>query len=185
MDNFEDEYYIKKNRIYNEIDIEINQDDEQINLSDDEQINLSDDGENTFDDLDKMEQFEKDYPQEEYDNETEIYIRHLTLNKSISEQLFTVRENKKEDKNEKKNNKKSMSLNDLQLIMNKLEDDKKPKRFVSKRSQEKLQKSDSSNVKTILKIKRTFNPRTVPYFQSNQYKALQNTSLKLEDFPKL
>ena len=175
------EYFAQKNRIFNQIE------DNQVILSDDDII-LSDDDTHEYNNLDKMEQFDKDYPQyEDNDDENDIYIRNLILNKISDKQLYNnfiteipIKQNNNIT-NKKKNNK--MKLSDLDTLMNKIEEDKKPKKFVSKRSQEKSQQIHGIN--PVKKIKRTFNPRLVPYFQSNEYKSLQNKSFTLDDFPKL
>jgi hypothetical protein len=175
------EYFAQKNRIFNQIE------DNQVILSDDDII-LSDDDTHEYNNLDKMAQFDIDYPiDEDNDEENDIYIRNLILNKMSDNQLYnnfiTETPIKQNNTIKKKNNK--MKLSDLDTLMNKLEEDKKPKKFVSKRSQEKIQQIHGINKNPVKKIKRTFNPRLVPYFQSNEYKALQNKSFTLDDFPKL
>ena len=224
------EYFAQKNRIFNNIE------DNQIVLSDDDDIILSDDDTKEYNNLDKMDQFDKDYPQYEEDDDHDIYIRNLILkkitdkdindkeptnkeptNKDINDKELTNKDinnkeptnkeptnkdinNKeptnKEPTNNKKNKNNKMRLCELDTLISKIEEDKKPKKFISRRSQEKIQQSQEKlqqsqekiqdkQVQPIKRVKRTFNARLVPYFQSNEYKSLQNRSFTLDDFPKL
>ena len=188
------EYFAQKNRIFNSIE------DNQIVLSDDDDIILSDDDTKEYNNLDKMDQFDKDYPQYEEDDDHDIYIRNLILKKITDKEINTkdthikeintketlIKDNNIKEINTKDNNKKNknnkMRLCDLDTLISKIEEDKKPKKFISRRSQEKLQQKQVNPIK---KVKRTFNARLVPYFQSNEYKSLQNKSFTLDDFPKL
>ena len=200
-ENFNNEYFAqKKNKNFKQNKIILS--DDEIILSDDEII-LSDDDTKEYNNLDKMEQFNKDYPQEEYlydDDETSeynMYIRNLILEKCTDNQKCSDNQKYKESElfinqnNDKKKNKKNiMKLNELHVLIDKIEEDKKPKKFVSRRSQEKLQTQEKlhkieSNYRPQIRTKRTFSPRLVPYFQSMEYKSLQNVSFKLDDFPKL
>ena len=118
------EYFAQKNRIFNNIE------DNQIVLSDDDDIILSDDDTKEYNNLDKMEQFNKDYPQEDYlqddnDETTEynMYIRNLILEKSHNNQLYKTNEKYKENQNtdnyKNKNKKNIMKLNDLHVLIDK------------------------------------------------------------------
>lgn len=67
---------------------------------------------------------------------------------------------------------KSMSLNDLNIFIDKKIEDKKPKKFVSKRLMERKisEPSLAKNDKNQEIQKRQFNPKLVPYLYSEEYK---------------
>ena len=197
------EYFAQKNRIFNNIE------DHQIVLSDDDDIILSDDDTKEYNNLDKMDQFDKDYPLYEEDDDHDIYIRNLILKKlsdkdindneptnkeptnkeSTNKEPTNKESTNKEPTNNKQNKNNKMRLCELDILISKIEEDKKPKKFISRRSQEKIQQSQEKiqykQVPPIKRVKRTFNARLVPYFQSNEYISLQNRSFTLDDFPKL
>ena len=86
-------------------------------------------------------------------------------------------------------NKKAISLNELNNYKDKKIEDKKPKKFVSKRS---MEKKNLELPKNIIKeeSKRTFNPRLVPYFFSDEYKnkiIIESKKLSFDnlEFPNL
>ena len=107
----------------------------------------------------------------------ELEMRRIISNKMLSinnlnEELFigsnsTKKNSFKETKIQKK---KSLSLNDLNNLIDKQIEDNKPKKFISKRSMEK-KNSDPLliNLKEI-KTNRYFKPRLIPYLFSEEYK---------------
>jgi hypothetical protein len=118
-------------------------------------------------------------PIEEIDEDEELEIRRIISNKMLSmsnlnEELYIVSNNESLKKNNsrefKSPKKKAMSLNDLNSFIDKELDNKKPKKFISKRSMEKKNSDPLLTVKNIKETKRRFNPRLVPYFFSDEYK---------------
>jgi hypothetical protein len=135
---------------------------------------------------DKMAKFNDEYPAD-YDSEEEMKIRELIFKKSISCSFADIENNYiKEDKVKTMKEKKSISLNDLNTMVAKLEDERKPKKFISKRSEEK--KKEMGIEKQVKLVIRKLNPRLPPYLLSEEYKNSiknNNVSFTLEDFPSL
>jgi len=118
-------------------------------------------------------------PIEEVDEEQMLEIRRIISNKLLSRNSFNEEvfcgsnsgsSKKKSFKESKSPKQKTMSLNDLHNMIDKEIEDKKPKKFVSKRSMEK-KNSDPTLTNNVKEIKRQFNPRLIPYFFSDEYKS--------------
>jgi len=118
--------------------------------------------------------------EEEMDEEEIEYLRQQNiiimnaLNKKISEnnEYFVEKEKvvKYENPKESKKN-KSMNMGEFHTYLNEIENEKKPKKFVSNRFLEKKKLTDSKNTTVSQPIennKRTFNPRLPPYFEVHQ-----------------
>ena len=138
-------------------------------LSDDEE-------ENETGNINTVELDQYGMPIEEIDEEEELEIKRIISNKMLSlnnlnEQFFDGESSKKKTFKELKSPKKNhMSLNDLNNLIDKKLEDKKPKKFISIRSMKK-KNLDASNAPLIVKeYKRHFNPRLIPYFFSDEYK---------------
>ena len=119
----------------------MNKVDSEYYLPDSEEEYLSENEEYEYG-IDKMAQFEKDYPLEDsdIDSEEERYYRDVIFKKTISYNTDIALSNDSPQKSPQispQKEKKSMSLNDLNIMIDKIEEDKKPKRFISKRSEEK------------------------------------------------
>jgi hypothetical protein len=85
------------------------------------------------------------------------------------------------NKKNKNKDKKTLSLNDLDTIIKKEIEDKLPKKFISKRTNEK------KKIEPVIYI-RKFNPRLTPYLESDEYFKKINNINKLDlnkDFPQL
>jgi hypothetical protein len=114
---------------------------------------------------------------EEVNEDEELEMRRIISNKLLSRnnlnEEFFIENNiskKKIFKESKSPKKKSLSLNDLNNLIDKKLEDKKPKKFISKRSIEKKNSEPTLiNVKET-KSKRHFNPRLIPYLFSEEYK---------------
>jgi hypothetical protein len=119
-------------------------------------------------------------PIEEIDEEEELEIRRIVSSKilsqnSLNEEFFSGSNSGSSKKNflkeSKTPKKKTMSLNDLNNFIDKELEDKKPKKFISKRSMEKKNSDSSlSPIKSNVEIKRKFNPRCIPYLFSDEYR---------------
>lgn len=115
---------------------------------------------------------------EEVDEEEELEIRrvvsnNMLLRKNLSEEfVYESNESSKKKlfKESKSPKKKSMSLNDLHGFLDKKLEEKKPKKFISKRSTEKKISDPSLSIKVEKQLKRHFNPRLIPYLFSEEYK---------------
>jgi hypothetical protein len=141
-------------------------------LSDDEVI--SEENENTIYDINGMPIYQED--EEEY-NEMRRIVSNKQFNSNIDDELFAsnIEKKPKEIKEIKEFKKKSLSINDLNILLDKKIEELKPIKFISKRI---LEKKDSSNlnivVEKIIYKKRCFNPRLPPYFMSDNYKNKNN-----------
>ena len=118
-------------------------------------------------------------PIEEEDEEELLEIRRIVSNKMLSrnnldEDFFSGSNNGSSKKNsvrgETVQKKKTMSLNDLNTFIDKQLEDKKPKKFISKRSLEKRNSDPSLSTNNLKKSKRQFNPRLIPYLFSEEYR---------------
>ena len=115
---------------------------------------------------------------EESDEDEQLEIRrvisnNILLRNNLGEELFYENDEstkKKSFRESKSPNKKSMSLNDLNSFIDKKLEEKKPKKFISKRSTEKKISDPSLSVKIEKQLKRHFNPKLVPYLFSEEYK---------------
>lgn len=134
------------------------------------------------------------YIEENDDEEEMVEIRRVVSNNMLSRNNisdgFLYEGNKsskiKSFKDTKSSNKKSMSLNDLNNFIDKKLEEKKPKKFISKRLMDKKISDPSLSVKSEKQIKRHFNPRLIPYLFSEEYKnkKLANDS-RLPNFDNL
>lgn len=142
---------------------------------------LSDDESNNENDQ-NIELDQYGMPIIETDEEEELEIRRIINNKMLSlnnlnEDIYYNSDNllQKKKKESKSSKNKSMSLNDLNNLIDKKIEDKKPKKFTSKRSLNK--KKEELILPTIVKeSKRQFNPRLIPYLFSDEYKNKKNNS---------
>jgi hypothetical protein len=158
-------------------------------LSDDEVI--SEENENTIYDINGMPIYQED--EEEYIEMRRI-VSNKQLNLNIDDELFVsnIEKKPKEIKEIKEIKKKSLSINDLNILLDEKIEKSKPIKFISKRS---LEKRDNSNLNTVVeKIiykKRCFNPRLPPYFMSDNYKNKNKNNIPVdiddcdENFPSL
>ena len=127
---------------------------------------------------------------EDVDENEILEIRRIVSDKMLSNNV-TYEENTLSKKNTfKLTNKKAISLNDLNNYIDKKIEDKKPKKFVSKRSIEKKNLELELPKIIIKESKRTFNPRLVPYLFSDEYKnkiMLESKKLSFDnlEFPNL
>ena len=154
-------------------------------LSDDEEIDIEN---NEMVELDRY-----GMPIEEIDQEEMLEIRRIVSNKllsrnSLNEEIFcesnngSSKKNSFKDKEYKTPKQKTMSLNDLNCIISQQIEDKKPKKFVSKRSMEK-KISDPTITNAFKVVKRQFNPRMIPYLFSDEYKSKKfRDSSKIQSF---
>jgi hypothetical protein len=142
-------------------------------LSDDE-VDIENQENEEFRELDQY-----GMPIEEVCEENELEIRRIISNKmlsknSLNEDIFYNNNDelsKKSSFKQPKNIKnKNMSLNDLNNLINKKIEEKKPKKFISKRSIEKKSLTPLLSTDYLKESKRQFNPRKVPYLFSDEYK---------------
>jgi hypothetical protein len=129
----------------------------------------------------------------EIDEEEEIEIRRIMSNKMLSmtdlnEDIYNGNESPKKNKQFKNPKSKTMSLNDLNNFIDKKIEEKKPKKFISKRmiSKKNIETPIKTNIFT--KPKRHFNPKLIPYIYSDEYKnsKINNSNiLNNLDFPSL
>lgn len=130
-------------------------------------------------------------PIEEVDEEEELEMRKIISNKLLSRNsssdnmFFGSRSSKKESKKDLKSpKKKTMSLEDLNSFVDKEIEDKKPKKFISKRSMDKKVSDPSLSTSTsVNELKRKFNPRKIPYLFSDEYKNLKKSYCELTKTP--
>lgn len=131
-------------------------------------------------------------PIEEVDEEEELEIRRIISNKmlsrnSLNENVFYGINNesskKKSFKESKSSKNKTMSLCDLNNLINKQLEEKKPKKFISKRLKEKKSVEELSTTNS-KEVKRQFNPRRIPYLFSDEYKKIldQSNIINFDDF---
>jgi len=125
--------------------------------------------------------------EEEYDIDIIRMIQEKIANKEYKEYKEYEEPKINKDYKDKKNKvNKTLNLNDFHTFANKQMEDNKPKKFVSKRI---LEKTINEPKKEIIINKRCFNPRLVPYFQSEEYqnkkKSNNSINLDLESFPSL
>jgi hypothetical protein len=153
-------------------------------LSDDEII--SDENENTIYDINGMPIYQED--EDEY-NEMLKIINNKEINSNTTDELFVTKVDKK-CKEIKEFKKKSLTITDLNILLDKKMEQSKPAKFLSKRNLEKKEHSNSINVEQKVYKKRCFNPRLPPYFLSDQYrnKHLKNDipiTISENNFPSL
>jgi hypothetical protein len=140
---------------------------------------LSDDEEET-DNVEMVELDQYGMPIEIVDEEEELEIKRIISNKMLSlnnlnEDFFNGNSSKKKIFKEFKSPKKNtMSLNDLNNLIDKKIEDKKPKKFISLRSMKKKILDASTEPIVLKEYKRHFNPRLIPYFFSDEYKNKKN-----------
>jgi hypothetical protein len=124
------------------------------------------------------------------EDEDEIELRQIIYeklkNKNQNEYDYNFYDKIKENKQKENKQTKTLSLIQFNEIISKKIEENKPKKFISKRCSEKKQEKPQNNIKI---IKRTFNPRMVPYYFSDQYKNNNNNKNQkiniFEDFPLL
>lgn len=109
--------------------------------------------------------------------EEELEMRRIISNKllstnSLNEDVFKCNKPLKKSisKEFKPSQKKTMSLNDLNNLIDKKLEESKPKKFISKRSIEKNQLEPKINKEV---TNRKFNPKLIPYLFSDEYKKLR------------
>lgn len=127
---------------------------------------LSDDEEIDYDEQDKEKLFDELYPPDDEDedemNDEMIKMRQIiynskkTIDYSKSEEIIKSQVPKTKDS-------KKMTLTSLNNLLQKKEEDTKPKKFISTRCIDR-------KVKVHEEKRRSFNPRLVPYFKSDIYK---------------
>lgn len=127
------------------------------------------------------------YDEDENDIEIRRIIFEKQQNKNYNNYDFTNNSTEIKEKKNKQN--KCLSLIQFNEIILKKIEKNKPKNFISKRCIEKKQELNIvENLQNIKSIKRTFNPRLVPYYLSDKYINYKNTKQPLninEDFPSL
>jgi len=125
---------------------------------------------------------------EEVDENEELELRRIISNKMLSRnnlnEEFFIESNtskKKLVKENKSTNKKSLSLNDLNNLIDKKLEDKKPKKWSSNRADSKKKNDDTPKI-----IKRQFNPRLPPFriIEKKQEFEIKINNLE-EGFPNL
>ena len=136
------------------------------NLEDNENLEYNENLEDNINlnELENLQLDEYGIPLEEENEEEMLEIRRIVSEKTVS--LDYNFENSCKTKNKIKNNnsKKKLSLNDLQNIMNTECENQKPKKFISKRT------NDKKKIDVVVNIqKRKFNPRLPPYLESEEY----------------
>ena len=112
-------------------------------------------------------------PIEEVNEDEELELRRTISNKILSINSLNDYDNeikKKSFKLPKIQKNKSMSLGDLNNLINKQLEEKKPKKFISKRLIEKKALDPLLSISNIKETKRHFNPRLIPYLFSEEYK---------------
>jgi len=140
---------------------------------------LSDDEEET-ENIKTVELDQYGMPIEEVDEEEELEIKRIISNKMLSlnnlnENFFNGESSKKKSFKELKSPKKNpMSLNDLNNLIKKKIENKKPKKFISLRSIKKKNLDESLLPIIVKEYKRHFNPKLIPYFFSDEYKNKKN-----------
>jgi len=117
------------------------------------------------------------------DEEEEAYLNEMRLLTIKSTQSFTSFEPqtpKKTNNIQKINSKKTLSLSQLNNLLDAKEEEKKPKAFISKRKEEKKKENGilSKPLEKPIKNNRVFNPRLVPFFKSEIW--LNRNKLKLD-----
>lgn len=149
--------------------------------------------------LDENQQFDENgMPIYEEDEET-IYMRRIIseklLNKVYDDSIFNNTSVKKDNKIlNKDSKKKTLSLSDLNSLMDTKIKELQPKKFISKRCSERKDtiphsKSDKY-IPAIELNKRCFNPRKVPYFFSEEYSKKmkdynKTDNININEFPEL
>ena len=129
-------------------------------------------------------------PIEELDEEAEeaeIEIRRIIneklLSKNYSIDNIFYNSNLKKEKKIIEKKSKNISLNELNVIIDKKIEESQPKKFISKRSLDKKNTYPNNKPNISLKI-RTFNPRLEPYLFSNEYKLKNNIHvIDINNFP--
>ena len=123
-------------------------------------------------------------PIEKEDEDVAMEIRRIVSEKSFTNNYETITIEKKQKQKSNKQ-KKTLSLSELNTVINKQIEDNAPKKFISKRTLEK-KKTDSQPIQKFIN-KRLFQPRIIPYLFSDQYKNKRNTKNNLDDehFPLL
>ena len=112
-------------------------------------------------------------PIEEVNEDEELELRRIISNKILSINSLNDYDNeikKKSFKLPKIQKNKNMSLGDLNNLINKQLEEKKPKKFISKRLIEKKTLDSLLSISNVKETKRHFNPRLIPYLFSEEYK---------------
>jgi hypothetical protein len=144
--------------------------DQNNNLLNEENINLSDENQ-------EVEFDEYGMPIEEENEDEMLEIRRILSEKTFNSD-YNIEIEKKEKNKTKNNKKKVMSLNDLNNLLNK--EIPSNKKFISKRTLDRKKPEIKSFI-------RNFNPKLVPYFNSEEYLNKLNSfkNIDMQDFPKL
>jgi len=133
-------------------------------------------------------------PIEEVNEDEELELRRIISNKILSINSlndYNTEIKTKSVKISKIQKNKTMSLGDLNNLINKQLEEKKPKKFISKRLIEKKALDPLLSISNIKETKRHFNPRLIPYLFSEEYKnnKICNESKKISfdnlEFPSL
>jgi len=154
-------------------------------FSDDDEVELE---ENTMENLQDEEEYESDGSMDE--ETRRIVFQAVTRNMNWDNLTYNVKkepvQKKKEETNSKpKKTKNVFSLSDFVKKLDEDEKAKQPKKFVSKRVEDK--KKQLGAVEEPNKMKRTFNPRLPPYNFAHKKKEFTET-VNLNnamDFPSL
>ena len=149
-------------------------------LSDDDEIDIE------MEDNINIELDQYGMPIEEIDEEEGLELMRIINSKKILNNdldLYIYNETKtkiiKDNKNININIKNKLNLNDFNVIIDKKIEDKKPKKFISKRIIEKKNLDPSlSIIKNEINPNRKFNPKLIPYLFSDKY----NKQKKINNF---
>ena len=119
-----------------------------------------------------------------YNNNISMYNNNKSMynnNKSIYNDESLKIQLPKEIKEPKK---KVMNFNELNKFIDNDIESKKPKKFISKRSMDRIKANPNLIIKKeVIETKRKFNPRLIPYLFSDEYKKkLQNNDSSIMDF---
>jgi len=157
-------------------------------LSDDEE-------ENESDEIFELDQYGMPIIEEE--EEEELELRRIINNKLLSKNNddISIYNNNISIYNDeslkiqlpkeiKEPKKKVMNFNELNKFIDNDIESKKPKKFISKRSMDRIKANPNLIIKKeVIETKRKFNPRLIPYLFSDEYKKkLQNNDSSIMDF---
>lgn len=146
-------------------------------LSDDEIISEENENKNIIYDNNGMPIYQEDEEDEEEYNEMRRIVNNKQFTENMDDKLFVSKIEKKPKKIKELIN-KSLSLYDLNIMIDKKIENLKPIKFVSKRSLEKRDNSNSFiNAEKLCDKKRCFNPRLPPYYLSDRYNNKKNTKI--------
>jgi hypothetical protein len=150
--------------------------------------------ENENDEIFELDQYGMPIIEEEEDEE-ELELRRIINNKlllknNLNDDIFMYNNESlkiqlpKEIKTPKK---KVMNLNELNKFIDNDLESKKPKKFISKRSMDKMKANPTLLIKKeVIETKRKFNPRLIPYLFSDEYKnRITSNDSSLLDFDDL